>query len=101
MTTPQQAQEAVKSVLSEVPREHEAAYRVIYEAVKVCLAAGMERRTAAAYLGVSRWRIDRQGRYFRSLRATRNLFRDAFNANPSTDPASDTVESIVRRAWKS
>ena len=101
MTTPQQAQEAVKSVLSEVPREHEAAYRVIYEAVKVCLAAGMERRAAAAYLGISRWRIDRQGRYFRSLRATRNLFRDALNANPSTDPASDTVESIVRRAWKS
>lgn len=100
MTTPQQAQEAIKSVLAEVPREHEAAYRVIYQAVKVCLAAGMERRAAAAYLGVSRWRIDRQGRYVRSLKATRTLFRDALAANPATDPASDAVESIVRRAWK-
>lgn len=100
MTTPQQAQEAVKSVLAEVPREHEAAYRVIYQAVKVCLAAGMERRAAAAYLGVSRWRIDRQGRYFRSLRATRTLFRDAMAANPATDPAGESVEAIVRRAWK-
>ena len=100
MTTPEKAQKAVQSVLAEVPREHEAAYRVIYEAVKVCLASGMERRAAAGYLGIARWRIDRQGRYFRSLKATRNLLRSALSPARPGDPAnSDTVEAIVRRAW--
>lgn len=100
MTTPEKAQKAVKNVLAEVPREHEAAYLVICEALKVCLQGGMGRREAAGYLGIPRWRIDSQGRYFRSLRATRNLFRSAFSPDHHGDSASsETVEAIIRRAW--
>lgn len=100
MSTPEKAQSAVRSVLAEVPREHEAAYLVICEAVKVCLTAGMDRRKAAGYLGIPRWRIDSQGRYFRSLKATRNLLRSAFSPARQGDPdGSEAVEAIIRRAW--
>jgi hypothetical protein len=100
MTTPEKAQKAVQSVLAEVPREHEAAYLVICEALRICLQAGMNRREAAGYLGISRWRIDSQGRYFRSLKATRNLLRGAFSpANPGDTANSDAVNAIIRRAW--
>ena len=100
MTTPEKAQKAVQSVLLEVPREHEAAYRVIFEAVKVCLLAGMDRRAAASYLGISPWRIDGQGRYFRSLKATRDLFRSAFSGGAGgSEASSEAVDAIVRRAW--
>lgn len=99
MATPHEAQDAVHHVLAEVPREHEAAYRVIYEALRVCIEAGMERGQAARFLGISRWRIDKRGRYFRSLRATRALFRNAFNANEGAGLQDDSVEAIVRRAW--
>ncbi|MDO5867016.1 MULTISPECIES: hypothetical protein [Paenarthrobacter] len=98
MTTPQQAKTAVQKVLAEVPREHEAAYQVIYAAVRICVEAGMERKAAAGFLGISRWRIDKQGRYFRSLRATRELFRGAFSAT-SAQTAAGPVDEIVRRAW--
>ena len=98
-TTPQDAQTAVKRVLAEVGKEDEAAYRVIFEAVKVCIAAGMERRQAARFLGVSPRRIDRHGQYFRTLMATRNLFRGAFSGRPTAVEA-DQVDAIVRRAWK-
>lgn len=98
-TTPRDAQTAVKRVLAEVGREDEAAYRVIFEAVKVCIAAGMERRQAARFLGVSPRRIDRNGQYFRTLMATRNLFRGAFSGRPTAVEA-DQVDAIVRRAWK-
>ena len=100
MATPHEAQDAVKRVLAEVPREHEAAYRVIYEAVRVCIEAGMERGQAATFLGVSRWRIDKRGQYFRSLKATRQLFRSAFNMNGGTEMDRNSVDAIVRRAWK-
>lgn len=100
MTTPEKAQKAVQSVLAEVPREHEAAYLVICEALRVCLQGGMNRREAAGYLGIPRWRIDSQGRYFRSLKATRNLLRSAFSPAHSGDTASnDAVNAIIRRAW--
>ena len=98
MTTPQQAKTAGQTVLPEVPRDHEAAYQVIYAAVRICLEAGMERKTAARFLGISRWRIDKQGRYFRSLRATRELFRGAFSAT-SPQTTAGPVDEIVRRAW--
>ncbi|MEO3935028.1 hypothetical protein WMO79_19715 [Micrococcaceae bacterium Sec7.4] len=98
--TPQDAQLAVKRVLAEVNKENEAAYRVIFEAVKICMASGMNRREAAKFLGVRARRIDRRGQYFRSLLATRDLFRGALNAGsrPSADAAD--VEAIIRRAWK-
>lgn len=89
MTTPQQAKTAVQKVLTEVPREHEAAYQVIYAAVRICMEVGMERKATAQFLGISRWRIDKQGRYFRSIRATRDLFRGG----------SGPVDEIVQRAW--
>ncbi len=98
--TPQEAQLAVKRVLSEVNKEEEAAYRVIFEAVKICLASGMKRREAAKFLGVQARRIDRRGQYFRSLLATRDLFRSAFlSPGPRPGVAPDTVNAIVRRAW--
>lgn len=98
-TSPQDAQIAVKRVLAEVGKEDEAAYRVIFEAVKVCIAAGMGRRQAATYLGVSPRRIDRHGQYFRTLMATRTMFRGAFSGRPTVVEA-DQVDAIVRRAWR-
>ncbi|UOD83493.1 hypothetical protein [Paenarthrobacter ureafaciens] len=89
MTTPQQAKTAVQKVLAEVPREHEAAYQVIHAAVRICMEVGMERKATAQFLGISRWRIDKQGRYFRSIRGTRDLFRGG----------SGRVDEIVQRAW--
>lgn len=100
MTTPQEARTAIKNVLAEVPREHEAAYRVIYEAVRVCIESGMERKAAAAFLGISPRRIDKRGQYFRSLQATRLLFRSAFNISRDAWAQEDVVDAIVRRAWK-
>lgn len=98
--TPEDAQQAVKRVLAEVNNENEAAYRVIFEAVKVCIAAGMNRRETARFLGVQARRIDRRGQYFRSLLATRNLFRGARNAGGRAYADAADVEAIVRRAWK-
>lgn len=98
--TPQEAQVAVKRVLTEVNKEHEAAYRVILEAVKICIATGMKRREAASFLGVQARRIDRRGQYFRSLLATRDLFRGAFNVHSGSSDDAAEVEAIVRRAWK-
>ncbi len=97
--TPQEARLAVTRVLSEVNKEHEAAYRVIFEAVKVCMASGMGKKEAAKFLGVQARRIDRRGQYFRSLRATNDLFRGVFTAGRGTPAGSDVVEAIVRRAW--
>lgn len=98
--TPKDAQLAVNCVLAEVHKENEAAYRVIFEAVKICIASGMKRREAAKFLGVQARRIDRRGRYFRSLLATRTLFHGTwkFGAGSSADAAA--VETVVRRAWK-
>lgn len=98
--TPQDAQLAVKRVLAKVPKEDEAAYRVIFEAVKICIVSGMNRREAAKFLGVQARRIDRRGQYFRSLLATRNLFRGALNAGGGSSADAAEVEAIVRRAWK-
>jgi hypothetical protein len=98
--TPEDAQRAVKRVLAEVNNENEAAYRVIFEAVKICIAAGMNRRETAGFLGVQARRIDRRGQYFRSLLATRNLFRGARNAGGRAYADAADVEAIVRRAWK-
>jgi hypothetical protein len=100
MTTPQEARTAVKNVLAEVPPEHEAAYRVIHEAVRVCIESGMERKVTAVFLGISRWRIDKRGQYFRSLRATRQLFRSAFNISGDAWAQEDFVDAVVRQAWK-
>lgn len=100
MATPQQAQAAVKRVLAEVPREHEAAYRVIFEAVRVCIEAGMEKKAAATFLGISRWRIDKRGQYFRSLAATRQLFRSAFDVTSGPRTQQGSIDAIVSRAWK-
>jgi hypothetical protein len=98
--TPQQAQQAVSRVLSEAPREHEAAYRVIFQAVNICIAAGMGRRETARYLGIKARRIDRHGHYFRTLRATRDLLRGAFAARTFNNTTEAVTDSIIRRAWK-
>jgi hypothetical protein len=95
--TPQESRDAVLRVLREVDKEHEAAYTVISEAVRRCISSGMGRKETAQFLGLSPWRIDSQGRYFRSLRATRNLFRSAFGA-PQTNSCTE-LDVIVCRAW--
>ncbi|AOT05824.1 hypothetical protein [Arthrobacter sp. U41] len=97
--TPQEAQLAVKRVLAEVNKEHEAAYRVIFEAVKICIAAGMKRQEAANFLDVQARRIDRRGQYFRSLLATKDLFRSAFPTERGSAADAETVDDLVRRAW--
>jgi hypothetical protein len=99
--TPQEAQLAVKRVLAKVNKENEAAYRVIFEAVKICIVSGMNRREAARFLGVQARRIDRRGQYFRSLLATRNLFPGTVNSGAGAGSLADAaeVEAIVRRAW--
>jgi hypothetical protein len=97
--TPQEAKEAVKRVLAEVSREHEAAYAVIAEAVRVCGSSGMGRKETAQFLGVPARRIDRRGQYFRSLRGTRDLFRGANDARRLDSP-SESVDVIIQRAWK-
>lgn len=94
--SPQESREAVLRVLAEVDREHEAAYAVISKAVSMCISSGMGRKETAKFLGVSPWRIDSSGRYFRSLRATRNLLHNALAAG-GVDP--DSVADIVGRAW--
>ena len=98
--TPQDAQLAVKRVLTKVHKEDEAAYRVIFEAVKICIVSGMDRREAAKFLGVHARRIDRRGQYFRSFLATRDLFRGAFNSGLSSSDDAEAVDAMVRRAWK-
>ncbi|RNL59192.1 hypothetical protein [Arthrobacter oryzae] len=98
--TPQEAQLAVKRILAEVNKEHEAAYRVIFGAVKICIAAGMKRQEAAKFLGVQARRIDRRGQYFRSLLATRDLFRGAFHIERGSAADAEAVDVLVRRAWK-
>lgn len=97
--TPQEAQVAVKRVLAKVNKENEAAYRVIFEAVKICIVSGMNRRETARFLGVQARRIDRRGQYFRSLLATRNLYRGTLSASAGSSADAAEVESIVRRAW--
>jgi hypothetical protein len=98
--TPQDAQLAVKRVLAKVNKENEAAYRVIFEAVKICIVSGMNRREAARFLGVQARRIDRRGQYFRSLLATRSLFRGTLDSGAGSSADAAEVEAVVRRAWK-
>ena len=98
--TPQDAQLAVKRVLTKVHKEDEAAYRVIFEAVKICIVSGMNRREAAKFLGVQARRIDRRGQYFRSFLATRELFRGVFNSDLSSSDDAEAVDAMVRRAWR-
>jgi hypothetical protein len=98
--TPQDAQLAVKRVLATVNKENEAAYRVIFEAVKICIISGMNRREAARFLGVRARRIDRRGQYFRSLLATQTLFRGTVYSGAGSPADAADVEAVVRRAWK-
>jgi hypothetical protein len=97
--TPQEAQIAVKRVLAKVNKENEAAYRVIFEAVKICIVSGMNRRETARFLGVQARRIDRRGQYFRSLLATRNLFHGTSKSGAGSSSDAAEVEAVVRRAW--
>lgn len=90
------AQEAVRRVLLATPREHEAAYRVIFEAVNICIAAGLDRKDTAQRLGIDPKRIDRHGHYFRTLRGTFNLFRQARNPRA----AWHGTDEIVQKAWR-
>lgn len=99
-TTPQEACEAVKRVLAEVSREHEAAYTVISQAVRICVSSGMSRKETARFLDIPGRRIDKRGQYFRSLLATRDLFLSAF-ASRKSPSHEEAVSDIIQRAWNS
>lgn len=78
------------------PREHEAAYRVIFEAVNICIAAGLNRKDTAQLLDINPRRIDKHGHYFRTIKGTLNLFRQVRNPRA----AWHGTDEIVQKAWR-
>lgn len=99
--TPQEAKRAVERILTKATPENEAAYAVIFRAVRICIEAGMNRKETARYLGVSARRIDRHGQYFRTAKSVRALFRGAFRATSIDLPAEEAKTSLVAWAWRS
>lgn len=98
--TPPEAKLAVERVLTKANPENEAAYAVIFRAVRICIEAGMNRRQTARYLGVPARRIDRHGQYFRSARSVRFLFGEAFRSTSIDVPAEDAKAKLIAWAWK-
>lgn len=98
--TPPEAKRAVERILTKANLENEAAYAVIFRAVKVCLAAGMSRRAAAKYLGVSPRRIDKHGQYFRTARSVRTLFKEALTSTTYPMHEENAKKTLIQWAWK-
>lgn len=98
--TPEAAKRAVGRILTKTTLENEAAYAVIFQAVKICIAAGMNRRQSARYLGVSTRRIDRHGQYFRTAQSVRTLFAGTLDAPATYIPAEQTKAKLIEWAWK-
>ncbi|MBG6226644.1 hypothetical protein IWX63_003243 [Arthrobacter sp. CAN_A2] len=99
--TPLEAKLAVERILTKANPENEAAYAVIFRAVKICIEAGMNRRQTARYLGVSARRIDKHGQYFRTAKSVRTMFGEAFCSTSIDVPAEDAKKRLVAWAWKS
>lgn len=97
---PEVAKRAVERILTKANPENEAAYAVIFQAVKVCIDAGMSRRAAAKYLGVSPRRIDRHGQYFRTARSVRTLFREALTSTTYPVHEENAKRKLIEWAWK-
>lgn len=95
--TPQDAQAAITRILTQVEREHEAAYAVISQAVRICGESGMTRKETAQFLNLKARRIDKAGRYVRTPRAVRDLFRGAYRVHDYTVTPSD--QDLAKRAW--
>lgn len=95
---PDTAKRAVHAAVSEVGISHEAAIRVIMEAVRICIDAGMTRRAAAGHLGVPARRITKTGHYVRNWAEVRSLFRGAMT-NFDYAEHTDTIDKICARAW--
>lgn len=95
---PDRAKRAVHVAVAEVGMSHEAAIRVIMEAVRICIDAGMTRRATAAHLGVPARRITKTGHYIRNWAEVRSLFRGAMT-NFDYAEHSDTMDEICARAW--
>lgn len=98
--TPPEAKRAVERILTRANPENEAAYAVIFRAVKVCLDAGMKRKEAARYLGVSPRRIDKHGQYFRTARSVRTLFREALTSTTYPIQEEKAKKALIQWAWK-
>ena len=97
---PDTAKRAVQSVVTEVGISHEAAIRVIMEAVHVCIDAGMTRRATASHLGVSARRITKTGHYVRNWPEVRSLFRGSMTNFDYAEHTSN-MDEICCRAWNS
>lgn len=98
--TPPEAKIAVERILTKANPENEAAYAVIFRAVRICIEAGMNRRQTARYLGVPTRRIDRHGQYFRTAKSMKTLFGDAFRSTSIDVPAEDAKAKLVAWAWQ-
>lgn len=99
--TPPEAKQAVERILTKANPENEAAYAVIFRAVKICIEAGMNRRQAARYLGVSARRIDKHGQYFRTAKSVKTMFGEAFGSRLIDMPAEDAKVKLIQWAWRS
>ena len=98
--TPEAAKRAVGRILTKANPENEAAYVVIFRAVKICIDAGMSRRQSAKYLGVSPRRIDRHGQYFRTARSVRTLFGEALTSTSIPIHEENAKRKLIEWAWK-
>lgn len=98
--TPPEAKRAVERILTRANLENEAAYAVIFRAVKVCLEAGMKRKETARYLGVSPRRIDKHGQYFRTARSVRTLFKEALTSTTYPVDEENAKKALIQWAWK-
>ncbi|OUM44678.1 hypothetical protein [Arthrobacter sedimenti] len=98
--TPPEAKRAVERILTKANPENEAAYAVIFRAVKICIDAGMNRKEAARYLGVSARRIDKHGQYFRTARSVKILFSEAVRSTSIDSHAEEAQKALVAWAWR-
>ncbi|MHA7284267.1 hypothetical protein [Arthrobacter sp. TMS2-4] len=98
--TPPEAKLAVERILTKANPENEAAYAVIFRAVRICIEAGMNRKETAQYLGVSARRIDKHGQYFRTAKSVKTLFGEAFRSTSIEVPAEDAKAKLIQWAWR-
>ena len=90
--TPPEAKIAVERILTKANPENEAAYAVIFRAVKICIEAGMNRRQTARYLGVSAGSTSTANTSAQRSRSAPCLEK------PSDPPRSTSQQKTLRRS---